>query len=227
MTMPMILGLLVSSTVIGRIITSTGRWKRVPGRRLGAAHRRLRADGHAARRHRLLAARRLHVLIGVGVGMTMQNLVLAVQNTVGPHELGAASSVVAFFRSLGGAIGVSVLGAVLGPQGQGLHRRRAGRSSASRPPARAAAAPCRTCTPCPARSARWWRARTATAPATSSWPPPRSALIALIAVLFIKEVPLRRHNGDPVSAEVERESTVAAGGWRTPWSAPASEGGDP
>ena len=37
------------------------------------------------------------------------------------------------------------------------------------------------------------------------------ALIALIAVLFIKEVPLRQHNGDPVSGEVERESTVAAG----------------
>ena len=53
------------------------------------------------------------LLIGVGLGMTMQNLVLAVQNTVGPHELGAASSVVAFFRSLGGAIGVSALGAVL------------------------------------------------------------------------------------------------------------------
>ena len=37
-------------------------------------------------------------------------------------------------------------------------------------------------------------------------------LIALIAVCFIKEVPLRQHNGDPIAAEVERESTVAAGG---------------
>jgi hypothetical protein len=45
--------------------------------------------------------------------MTMQNLVLAVQNTVAASDLGAASSAVAFFRSLGGTIGVSVLGAVL------------------------------------------------------------------------------------------------------------------
>ena len=45
--------------------------------------------------------------------MTMQNLVLAVQNTVAATDLGAASSAVAFFRSLGGTIGVSVLGAVL------------------------------------------------------------------------------------------------------------------
>jgi hypothetical protein len=43
----------------------------------------------------------------------MQNLVLAVQNTVAASDLGAASSAVAFFRSLGGTIGVSVLGAVL------------------------------------------------------------------------------------------------------------------
>jgi hypothetical protein len=52
-------------------------------------------------------------VLGVGIGMTMQNLVLAVQNTVAARDLGAASSAVAFFRSLGGTIGVSVLGAVL------------------------------------------------------------------------------------------------------------------
>lgn len=43
----------------------------------------------------------------------MQNLVLAVQNTVPLKDIGAASSTIAFFRSLGGTIGVSVLGAVL------------------------------------------------------------------------------------------------------------------
>jgi hypothetical protein len=52
-------------------------------------------------------------VLGIGIGMTMQNLVLAVQNTVAATDLGAASSAVAFFRSLGGTIGVSVLGAVL------------------------------------------------------------------------------------------------------------------
>jgi MFS family permease len=51
---------------------------------------------------------------GAGVGGVMQNLVLAVQNTVRVTELGAATSTVSFFRSLGGAMGVSVLGAVLG-----------------------------------------------------------------------------------------------------------------
>ncbi|NED82356.1 MFS transporter, partial [Streptomyces sp. SID11233] len=52
-------------------------------------------------------------LVGTGVGMSMQNLVLVLQNTVPLHELGAASGAITFFRSLGGTIGVSVLGAVL------------------------------------------------------------------------------------------------------------------
>jgi hypothetical protein len=44
----------------------------------------------------------------------MQNLVLAVQNTVRASDIGTASASVAFFRSVGGAVGVSVLGAILG-----------------------------------------------------------------------------------------------------------------
>ena len=53
-------------------------------------------------------------ILGLGLGMLMQNLVLAVQNTVRATDIGTASASVAFFRSVGGAIGVSVLGAVLG-----------------------------------------------------------------------------------------------------------------
>ena len=115
MTLPMILGLLV---VLHRRRPDHHQHRPVealPGDRLDAAHRRLRADGHACARtppYWRLAI--FMALIGLGLGMTMQNLVLAVQNTVGTHELGAASSVVAFFRSLGGAVGVSALGAVLG-----------------------------------------------------------------------------------------------------------------
>ena len=52
-------------------------------------------------------------MVGVGVGSTQQNLVLAVQNQVALRDMGAASSTVAFFRSLGGAAGVAALGALL------------------------------------------------------------------------------------------------------------------
>ena len=53
------------------------------------------------------------LIVGLGTGMLMQNLVLVVQNTVSVQNIGAASSNVAFFRTFGGAIGVSVLGSVL------------------------------------------------------------------------------------------------------------------
>ncbi len=52
-------------------------------------------------------------LMGIGVGTLIQNVVLAVQNTVDVREVGAASAAISFFRSLGGAIGVSAPGAIL------------------------------------------------------------------------------------------------------------------
>ena len=55
-------------------------------------------------------------VLGLGLGATMQNLVLAVQNNAAQADMGAASSVVAFFRSMGGSIGVSALGAILSVQ---------------------------------------------------------------------------------------------------------------
>ena len=54
-----------------------------------------------------------HEVLGAGVGLCMQNLVLVVQNTAKPSEMGVASSGVAFFRSVGGTVGVSVMGAML------------------------------------------------------------------------------------------------------------------
>jgi len=52
-------------------------------------------------------------VMGVGIGALIQNIVLAVQNTVDVSQVGATSATVSFFRSLGGAVGVAVLGAVL------------------------------------------------------------------------------------------------------------------
>lgn len=113
LTIPMVAGLLLSSTVSGILITRYGRWKRflVAGSVLVVVgFALLSVVDHET--DMVLLCSFLFVL-GVGIGMTMQNLVLAVQNTVAASDLGAASSAVAFFRSLGGTIGVSVLGAVL------------------------------------------------------------------------------------------------------------------
>jgi hypothetical protein len=54
--------------------------------------------------------------MGVGIGALVQNIVLAVQNTVDVTQVGATSAAVSFFRSLAGAVGVAVLGAILATQ---------------------------------------------------------------------------------------------------------------
>ncbi|WP_329793996.1 MDR family MFS transporter [Lentzea sp. DG1S-22] len=113
LTIPMMAGVLVSSTVSGRMISRTGRIKPyiVAGTIiLVLGFLGLGFVDHATALWIVGAAM---AVVGVGVGMTMQNLVLAVQNSVPLSELGAASATVTFFRSLGGTIGVSVLGAVL------------------------------------------------------------------------------------------------------------------
>jgi len=113
MSICMVGGLLVSSIVSGRIITQTGRWKRflVSGMLLVIVGLSLLAtiDETTA----LWQVGGFMAVLGLGLGATMQNLVLAVQNNTAHADMGAASSVVAFFRSIGGSAGVSALGAVL------------------------------------------------------------------------------------------------------------------
>lgn len=114
MTIPMIAGLFISSTVSGQIITKTGRWKAwlVSGGVLVTAGLGLLGTIRYDTAYWHIAV--YMAVMGLGIGMMMQNLVLATQNQVAPSDLGSASSVVTFFRSLGGAVGVSALGAVLG-----------------------------------------------------------------------------------------------------------------
>jgi len=116
MSIAMVGGLLVSSIVSGRVITSTGRWKRyiVGGMVLVVVGLSLLGTIDADTPLPLVLG--YMAVVGVGIGATMQNLVLAVQNNTSLADMGVASSVVAFFRSTGGATGVSVLGAVLAHQ---------------------------------------------------------------------------------------------------------------
>ncbi|MFJ9827021.1 MDR family MFS transporter [Streptomyces sp. NPDC101160] len=113
LTIPMISGLFVSSTVSGQIITKTGRWKAwlISGGALATAGLGLLGTLRYDTPYWHIAI--FMALLGLGLGMMMQNLVLCTQNQVAPSDLGVASSVVTFFRSLGGAVGVSALGALM------------------------------------------------------------------------------------------------------------------
>ncbi|HYI51131.1 MAG TPA: MDR family MFS transporter [Microbacterium sp.] len=116
LTLPMIAGLLITSIVVGQLISRFGHWKPylIVGGVLLIAGSFLLSTLHYDTNFVLVSL--YMFLLGAGVGMTMQNLVLIVQNTANPSEMGVASSGVAFFRSLGGTIGVSVMGAALATQ---------------------------------------------------------------------------------------------------------------
>lgn len=113
LTIPMAAGMLIASTVIGQLVTRTGKWKRylVTGAILMVAGTSLLSTLHYDTSLWLVGL--YMFLLGAGTGMTMQNLVLVVQNTTSPREVGVASSGVNFFRTVGGTTGVAVMGSVL------------------------------------------------------------------------------------------------------------------
>ena len=118
LTLPQVAGMLIASVAVGNIISRTGLWKRwmVLGASLLSVGMGLMATLRYDTPFPLLF---LYMAItGLGVGMLMQNMILVVQNSVDVRTIGAASASVAFFRSLGGAVGVAALGAALGSRVQ-------------------------------------------------------------------------------------------------------------
>lgn len=113
MTIPMIVGQMGASIIIGQLVSRFGKWKgwmllgsvlSVVGISLMAT---LRYDTPFA-----LVAVYMFVL-GAGLGMVMQNLTLIVQNDTPPQQLGVASSGVNFFRTIAGTVGVTIMGSIL------------------------------------------------------------------------------------------------------------------
>ncbi|GLZ33214.1 MFS transporter [Lentzea sp. NBRC 105346] len=113
LTVPLVLGLSVSSTVSGQLISRHGKWKGFLVTGAFSLVIGLALLGTIDHGTNLVLMGAYLLLVGVGVGLTMQNLVLAVQNGVSLADLGVASSTATFMRSLGGTAGVSVLGAIL------------------------------------------------------------------------------------------------------------------
>ena len=187
LTLPLVGGLMVSSTASGLLISRYGRWKAylVAGAVFTTAGLVLLSTVDHATSIPLVGIY-LGVL-GLGVGACMQNLVLAVQNTVAATEIGSASALVAFLRSMGGTIGVTVLGIVLSRRVDALLGGSGGSPAA---------------------------VQTAYGDAIG-----RVFLIAaigsvltLVAVAFIKEVPLRTTVGPPPEPEAAPVAVPASTG---------------
>ena len=110
--LPMIGGMLLTFISSGRIVTRTGRYKVFPIVGTGVLSIGLlsltQLGPHTA--YREVAV--FMFITGLGVGLVMQVLVVAVQNAVPYSALGVATATSTFFRTIGGAFGVAVLGAV-------------------------------------------------------------------------------------------------------------------
>jgi MFS family permease len=104
---------IVTSVFSGRAISKLGRfkWFTVAGAILLTLG--LLSNTRLERGTSMLEVSAYMVLLGVGMGLVMQPLILAVQNDLVPTDMGTGTATVTFFRSLGGAFGVAVLGAIL------------------------------------------------------------------------------------------------------------------
>jgi EmrB/QacA subfamily drug resistance transporter len=206
MSIAMVGGLLVSSIVTGRIISRTGRWKKflVGGMALTVVGLSLLST--IDEQSSLVRVGAFMAVLGLGLGATMQNLVLSVQNNTAQRDMGAASSVVAFFRSMGGSIGVSVLGAALSHRVvDGVRTGLAELGQPAPPSAGGATVPDPATLPAPVRAVFEAAFGDATGHVFLLAVP--CAVVALVAVLFIREVPLRT----TIERQDELEQGAAAG----------------
>jgi len=109
---PMMAGVMLTAIVSGLLITKTGRYRRYP------------ISGMAISTLGLIWLTRLDAgtplwlfgtmifVLGAGLGLVMQTIVLAVQNAVDPHELGTATSANNFFREIGAAVGIALFSSI-------------------------------------------------------------------------------------------------------------------
>jgi predicted MFS family arabinose efflux permease len=110
--LPLMLGLLTASSGSGQVISRTGRYKVFPlvGTALATLAMALLASMGPDTSGATVSV--YMVILGAGLGFTMQTLILAVQNAVGPGDIGVATSSATFFRSMVGSLGVALFGAL-------------------------------------------------------------------------------------------------------------------
>lgn len=196
MIAPMMGGVIVASFVGGRLVSRTGRYKRYPVFGLAAATLTYLAMGWAAAHGAPVGwIEAVLVVMGLGIGFVMPNLTTAIQNAVARRDLGAATAASAFLRSLGGAIGVALSGAILITQlraapSVGTHGAQAIDRIADLPPAEHAAVV----------------GSYAHALSDTFFAGGAIAACAFILVLFLPERPLRASHAEPAPGPAPAET---------------------
>ena len=161
LTMPMMVGLVISSMLNGRVLSKSGRYKPAQAFGLGIATLSFGALAWGIQTGRGYAVIEPAIFVmGVGMGLVMPNMTMAVQNALPAMRRGIGTAMLGFFRSLGGLIGVTGSGAIVAHQ---LHAQ--------------------------AASAELYRHAIGNIFATGTV----MVGLALVAVLFLPEVPIAPH----------------------------------
>jgi EmrB/QacA subfamily drug resistance transporter len=111
--LPLMAGLLITSVTSGRVISRIGRYRMFPiaGTLTAALGMWLLSGVQVDSPYWRVAIGML--VLGFGLGMVIQVLVLAVQNSVSPREIGVATSSATFFRQIGGSVGTALFGTIM------------------------------------------------------------------------------------------------------------------
>jgi EmrB/QacA subfamily drug resistance transporter len=113
LTLPMTAGILVASMGSGILISKSGRYKRYPVAGLGIVSASMFLFAQIGVDTPLWQSMAIMTLAGVGLGLCMQTLILAIQNDVPAKDMGVATSSATFFRSIGGTVGTAVFLSIL------------------------------------------------------------------------------------------------------------------
>jgi EmrB/QacA subfamily drug resistance transporter len=110
--LPMMVGVMATAIGSGIAITKTGRYKVYPIAGMAIATLGLIWMTTLTGDITMVMFSAMILVLGAGLGLVMQTIVLAVQNSVDPHELGTATSANNFFREIGAAVGVALFSTI-------------------------------------------------------------------------------------------------------------------
>lgn len=110
--LPMMVGVMLTAITSGVVITRTGRYRAFPIAGMAIATLGLMWLTQLTGDVSMLLFGTMIFVLGAGLGLVMQTIVLAVQNSVDPHELGTATSANNFFREIGAAVGVALFSTI-------------------------------------------------------------------------------------------------------------------
>jgi EmrB/QacA subfamily drug resistance transporter len=110
---PLMVGIIVTSAIAGKVMSRTGRYKIFPVVGVALMFAALMLMSTLEVDTPLPQVMSFMLLMGLGLGLSMQTLVISVQNAMPPKDMGVATSSVTFFRSMGGTFGAAISLAVL------------------------------------------------------------------------------------------------------------------